>query len=132
MIFSQTLERGDQPCGSGACFAVNSSVPILELGRGSRPVEGLLADEPARDRPNSGGASTTPTISNTITGITSSLGEPAEERYVWKAPEEGRLIKDEIGPERLILLIPAGHGGMIKDEILLRRLDRHTFAVPGP
>ncbi|MEO0248791.1 MAG: hypothetical protein ABIN58_04480 [candidate division WOR-3 bacterium] len=42
------------------------------------------------------------------------------------------LIKDEIAPQRLILLIPAGHGGMIKDEILLRRLDRHTFAVPGP
>jgi len=42
------------------------------------------------------------------------------------------VIKDEIAPERLILLIPAGRGGMIKDEILLRRLDRHTFAVPGP
>ncbi|HXX35035.1 MAG TPA: hypothetical protein VEM15_11245 [Thermodesulfobacteriota bacterium] len=42
------------------------------------------------------------------------------------------VIKDEIGSQRLILLIPAGCGGMIKDEILLRRLDRHTFAVPGP
>ena len=88
MIFSQTLERGDQPCGSVACFAVNSLVPIPELGRGSRHVEGLRADESARNRPKSGGASTTPVILSTITEITLSPGEPAEEPYIWKLPGE--------------------------------------------
>jgi len=51
-------------------------------------VEGLRADEPARNRPKSGGASTTPVILSTITEITLSPGEPAEEPYIWKLPGE--------------------------------------------
>ena len=50
----------------------------------------------------------------------------------FEAARDTDVIKDEIAPQRLILLIPASRGGMIKDEILLRRLDSHTFAVPGP
>lgn len=47
-----------------------------------------------------------------------------------------KLIKDEIPPskplQKLILLIPGESKEVIKDEIILRRLDRHTFAAHGP
>jgi hypothetical protein len=42
------------------------------------------------------------------------------------------VIKDQCRPQRLILELPAGDGWMIKDEILLRRVDPHTFAAFGP
>lgn len=42
------------------------------------------------------------------------------------------VIKDQFRPQRLILEFPAGDGGMIRDEILLRRVDFHTFAALGP
>jgi len=46
------------------------------------------------------------------------------------------VIKDEIATskplQKLVLLIPGESKEMIKDEIILRRLDRHTFAAYGP
>jgi hypothetical protein len=46
------------------------------------------------------------------------------------------LIKDEIPTskplQKLVLLIPGESKEVIKDEIILRRLDRHTFAAYGP
>lgn len=47
-----------------------------------------------------------------------------------------QVIKDEIPPskplQKLILWIPGDSKGGIKDEIVLRRLDRQTFAAYGP
>jgi hypothetical protein len=42
------------------------------------------------------------------------------------------VIKDQWRPPRLMLELPAGDGGVIKEEILLRRLDSHTLAAFGP
>lgn len=47
-----------------------------------------------------------------------------------------KMIKDEIPTskplQKLVLLIPGESKEVIKDEIILRRLDRHTFAAYGP
>lgn len=47
-----------------------------------------------------------------------------------------KVIKDEIPTskplQKLVLLIPGDSKEVIKDEIILRRLDRHTFAAYGP
>jgi hypothetical protein len=51
-----------------------------------------------------------------------------------KEPARSSVIKDTIPPakpyRRLVFLVPAPL--MIKDEILLRRVDRTTFAASGP
>ena len=49
--------------------------------------------------------------------------------------ERRKMIQDGIPRgkpyQELILRIPAGRGGLIQDEILLRRVDGRTFAASG-
>jgi hypothetical protein len=56
------------------------------------------------------------------------------ETYV-KPWRERKMIKDEIPSEkplqRLVILIPDGVAGMIKDEIRLKRVGTRTFAASG-
>jgi hypothetical protein len=48
---------------------------------------------------------------------------------------EGRMIQDEIQAKKpyveLVIRIPAKKKRMIQDEIVLRKVDRRTYAAPG-
>jgi hypothetical protein len=53
----------------------------------------------------------------------------------WRRKKRQEMIKDKIPPSKpmqeLLLLIPEDKKGMIKDEIILRRIARYTFAAYG-
>jgi hypothetical protein len=57
-------------------------------------------------------------------------------RYPYvKAWRKGRMIQDEIQVKKpyteLVIRIPVKKKRMIQDEIVLRRVDRRTYAAPG-